>query len=628
MPVPNSPVHNPSTDHAPSYAAYITADEEWQYVDPGTAALLQRSALSLLGQTLRATVPKGSLADIRMWLQRAREDREPVEPELRYGLSTGQQLRLRITPQFAHDGALHGYHVIGWHLPQGSAVRHQASQYSQAARVDWGRQENTHGDPRIMSPTSRWHAFTFTLNVEGSVLDVNQSTLDLLERTRSTLLHQRFWELPLFPDGEQEAVQRALAHAKRNEHGFLTVTCQLPRGRIRRLELTIRPVQDEQTSLNLLVAEGVARPEFYDDHYSAREVEENFIHLIATCQDAVVFVDAQRHITLFNRSAERMFGRTAGDVIGQALTTLMPEPYASEHGQYIDRYLAGGAAQAIGKVITAFGRRDSGEVFPIELAITELRLNAHARFAAFIRDVSLQRAMQQELDHQRQLSTIGLTASIFAHEVGNPLNNMGLQTEVLIRGLSKEPSALLDTARHIRGEIGRLSRLLAEFRELGQPSVLQLQPVPLSGLLLEVVRSQRISNPHPNVKIKDELEENLPAIQGHPDKLRQMLINLCKNALEAMGEQGMLTLRARRVGDGVDIQIEDTGSGVPADVDVFEPFVTTKTDGTGLGLAVSQRVAHDHGGTLSYRTQPGKGTTFTVHLPQSQCPTSSRRTDP
>lgn len=355
--------------------------------------------------------------------------------------------------------------------------------------------------------------------------------------------------------------------------------------------------------------------DYYDSKYTAREVEDNFIHLITTCQDAVVFVNAALHITLFTRSAEQIFGIPAGEALGLPLSCLMPEPYASEHDRYVARYLAGGAPRAIGKVVPAFGKRQNGEVFPIELSISELHINAHARFAAFIRDVSATRAMEQELEQRRQLATIGLTASIFAHEVGNPLNNMQLQAELLTRTLRKHGDPLSNQAQLLLSEVQRLTRLLGEFRQLSRPCHMRLEEVDVAALLHEIISTQRTAAHGTALQVIDEVPKRLPLINAHPDKLRQMFLNLVSNAIDAMEAQGTLTLRARAVEPWVEIQVVDTGPGVCAGLNILEPFVTTKSDGSGLGLAVAKRVVEDHGGTLDYHSRPRGGTTFTVRLP-------------
>lgn len=355
--------------------------------------------------------------------------------------------------------------------------------------------------------------------------------------------------------------------------------------------------------------------DYYDSKYTAREVEDNFVHLIATCQDAVVFINSDLHITLFNRSAEKVFDLPATQALGTPLSQLMPEPQASEHDQYVARFLAGGEPRAIGKVIQTFGKRSNGEIFPIELSVSELHLNAHARFAAFIRDVSATRALEQELEQRRQLATVGLTASIFAHEVGNPLNNMQLQAELLTRNLRKHGDPLSNHAQLLLNELQRLARLLEEFRQLGRPCRLRLQEVDPAALLHDIIGAQRTAARGTGLQVIDEVPKSLPVIQAHPDKLRQTFLNLVTNAVDAMGGNGVLTVRARHKQDRVEIQVVDTGPGVPRGLNIFEPFITTKNDGSGLGLPVAARVINDHGGTLDYESHPGRGTTFTVHLP-------------
>jgi signal transduction histidine kinase len=117
------------------------------------------------------------------------------------------------------------------------------------------------------------------------------------------------------------------------------------------------------------------------------------------------------------------------------------------------------------------------------------------------------------------------------------------------------------------------------------------------------------------VSVEQDLPPDLPLVRADGDKLKQVLVNLCKNAVEAMPQGGELLVRAHHAGGQLTVEVADTGVGIPAGVNIFEPFVTTKSEGTGLGLSIVQQIVAAHGGTLTYTSEPGKGTTFTVALP-------------
>src|SRR5262249_38628893 len=155
-------------------------------------------------------------------------------------------------------------------------------------------------------------------------------------------------------------------------------------------------------------------------------------------------------------------------------------PYASEHAQYIARYERTGERRAIGHIRTVAARRKSGEVFPIELAVTEFAVGSDVRYGAFIRDISEKVHLQQQLLERERLAAIGTTVAKRVHEIGNPLNGMAVATQLLQRRLDRQREVLdekaLAAVHSLRGEIVRLSHLLQEFRSLSRQQQFAFQP--------------------------------------------------------------------------------------------------------------------------------------------------------
>lgn len=223
--------------------------------------------------------------------------------------------------------------------------------------------------------------------------------------------------------------------------------------------------------------------------------------------------------------------------------------------------------------------------------------------------------LQQELIEQERLAALGTTAAVFAHEVGNPLNNMYLHAQILGRRLQKLAGAevLSETVEKIVSEMRRLTCLLEEFRALSRKHPLVLRPIALARMLHEVVETHVSSAT--NIAVHWDLAAGLPAVVGDRDKLVQVFLNLCKNAVEAMPEGGDLTLRARANDKRVVLEVRDTGPGIPDGLDIFQPFKTTKVTGTGLGLPIVRQILAAHGGTVSVSSGGTGGTVFTVTLP-------------
>jgi signal transduction histidine kinase len=222
--------------------------------------------------------------------------------------------------------------------------------------------------------------------------------------------------------------------------------------------------------------------------------------------------------------------------------------------------------------------------------------------------------LQDDLLEREKLAALGTAAAMFAHEVGNPLNNMFLQAQLLERRLRKAPEQ--DPVRAgmsgIIAEIRRLNALLQEFRSLARRRPMTFESVDLLGLLSEVVAAYV---PTAVVRVDWDLPVDLPAVVGDRDKLVQVFLNLCKNAVEAMPEGGTLGFSGCCHDGVVTIGVADSGIGLAAGVDVFELFKTTKPQGTGLGLPVVRQIVSAHGGTVQADNGPAGGAVFSVSLP-------------
>jgi signal transduction histidine kinase/DNA-binding NarL/FixJ family response regulator len=228
--------------------------------------------------------------------------------------------------------------------------------------------------------------------------------------------------------------------------------------------------------------------------------------------------------------------------------------------------------------------------------------------------------LQAELIERERMAVIGRTAAILGHEIANPLNGMYLTSQLLQRRLVKTPGAdprLLEGIERIMEENRRLNGLLDEFRLLSRRHEIKCVPTEIGKLLGQVLGIQEQVAKQDGITVDVEIAASLPVVEVDDAKLGQVLTNLTKNAIEAMagGEGGVLTVRALTAGSNLIIEVEDTGPGIPANIDVFEPFQTTKASGTGLGLPVARQIIAAHRGTLEHVPSSGPGAKFRVVLP-------------
>jgi two-component system sensor kinase FixL len=341
--------------------------------------------------------------------------------------------------------------------------------------------------------------------------------------------------------------------------------------------------------------------------------------LIATTQDAVISIDRQGRIVLFNSSAEKIFGYARDEVVGRKVNMLMAEPYRSEHDDYIERYERTGEARAIGRIRTVTAQRKNGEAFTIELSVTKVAEYENVQYAAFIRDISEKVRLQQKSLQNERLVAIGATAAKIGHELANPLNGMALTIQLLEQRVKTQALPLAEQVapivRRLKNEINRLNGLLQDFRSFARRERLDLRPTTLTALIGEALEIELPRYREKNIEVETSLSSELPNLMVDIDRMKQVIINLCKNAVEAMPGGGKLSLSGSVSGEMVLLNICDTGIGIPAGLEVFEPFFTTKPQGTGLGLAIIKQIVEAHRGSITYHSQAGKGTCFTVALP-------------
>lgn len=236
-------------------------------------------------------------------------------------------------------------------------------------------------------------------------------------------------------------------------------------------------------------------------------------------------------------------------------------------------------------------------------------------------EIAERQRLQEQLIENSRLAAIGNTAAKIAHEIANPLNGMSLTVQRLERQLANclnaSDESIQTTFGRLKDEIRRLSGLLADFRSLSRREQYHFQPTALAVIAAEILALEADNWFARGIRVEQHFPPVLPPLQADRDKLKQALWNLCKNAVEAMPQGGTLTLKAYNFGTSIILEIGDTGGGIPAGVDVFEPFTTTKQSGSGLGLVVARQIVAAHGGSITYSSEPGKGTTFRLALPQA-----------
>jgi two-component system, sporulation sensor kinase E len=251
--------------------------------------------------------------------------------------------------------------------------------------------------------------------------------------------------------------------------------------------------------------------------------------------------------------------------------------------------------------------------------VVRIPTDQDVQYGAFIRDISDKVRLQQQAVENERLVTIGTMAAKFGHELGNPLNGMSLTIQLLEQRLQKQLPALdeqvASTLTRLKSEISRLNSLLQDFRSLSRKETYHFQLARLAELVAEAIEIELPRYAEHGVKVETQFPPDLPVVSVDVDKVKQVILNLAKNAIEAMPTGGKLLFTGSAGATAVTLEVTDSGAGIPAEVDIFEPFFTTKSFGTGIGMTIVRQILAAHGGSISYKSEVGKGTTFSIQLP-------------
>jgi two-component system sensor kinase FixL len=352
-----------------------------------------------------------------------------------------------------------------------------------------------------------------------------------------------------------------------------------------------------------------------------RQKQEINSRIINSANDAIITINEDHVIVGYNRGAEEMFGYTRSEALGQDLTIIIPPPYKAEHRTYVRRYVATREARMIGKHARLNALRRDGREFPISISFSVAEIHDNLYFTGIIRDITEYKEMEDRVLHTERLAAVGNTMTHIAHEIKNPLLIIG----GFARQLLKVP-ALDDKSRHklsiIAEEVGQLEAMVAEMREFVRRPPAVKRPGQIGDALTAALELFYDTFRERHIQVRRVEETPLPAIAFDPQQVHQVLINLLKNALEAMPGGGEITITSRVTGANAEISVRDTGVGLAPEVaaKIFQPYFTTKEKGTGLGLANCQSIIAEHGGDIRVASAPGQGTTFTIQLPLETAP--------
>lgn len=533
------------------------------------------------------------------------------------------------TEQLAQHGALD----VDFRRRDGAWLRMRGKSREDGASgilIDIGERREAHQAVfRLASIVASSEDAIVSKSLEGTIIDWNRAAETIFGFAASEVIGKPI--TILLPPGHEEEeteILAGIAKGERIEH-FETQRRRKD-GEIIDVSVTISPVFDAEG--RIIGASKIAHDITASKkaHQLLLEREAHLQSVLDTVPDAMVVIDPKGIIQSFSATAEALFGYQANEVIGKNVKMLMPEPDRSRHDGYLERYMTTGERRIIGIGRVVVGQRRDGTTFPMELAVGEVRLGAKRLFTGFVRDLTERQEtrkrlqeLQHELVHMARLTALGEMASTLAHELNQPLTAVASYLSGVMRLLDNRKddglAAVRDAVDSAAGQALRAGQIIRRLRAFVARGETDRQAEDLRQLVEEACALALVGAKEAGIRFTFNFEDGVTDVIVDKVQIQQVIVNLIRNAIDAMQESATRELNVvvfHPNRETVQIDVSDTGSGIPPEIlpQIFQPFVTSKPQGMGVGLSISRTIVEAHGGHLWADAKPGGGTIFHLTL--------------
>ncbi len=347
-------------------------------------------------------------------------------------------------------------------------------------------------------------------------------------------------------------------------------------------------------------------------------VELQLAGIVHSAMDAIITMNDEQHIVQFNAAAEKMFGCSAREAMGKSIDRFIPERFRATHRKHVKSFGETRVTdRRMGALRAISGLRSNGEEFPIEASISQVKEGKHRFFTVILRDITERKELESQLRQTERLAELGTLAAGMAHEIGTPMNVILGRAEYLMRKTSDD--ATKQGLTTIVAQVERITKIMNQLLSFARRTPIERRPLAVSPVVHDILDVVQERLEKRGIHLEVDVESACPHVFADRDQMGQVILNLVMNAIQAMPNEGTLTVTLTSDTKHVYLAIADTGCGISQDniPKVFTPFFTTKGvgEGTGLGLTVVHGIVQEHEGSIVVESEPGKGATFTISLP-------------
>jgi PAS domain S-box-containing protein len=473
--------------------------------------------------------------------------------------------------------------------------------------------------------------FAALVSPAGAVVAVNRTALELMGADASEVIDHPLWEARWWTTAPRaaEALRRAVVEASEGRTIRFEAEQHRANGARAVFDFSVFPLEEKGRVRGVMIEGRDITPRRTAED-ALRLSEFRFSGIVDIAADAIVSVDEDQVITLFNQGAERMFGYTAAEAIGKPLDLLIPHDVRELHREHLREFAKSPIrARRMGERSEVRGLRKNGEEFPAEASISKLDVEGRRVYTAVMRDVSERRAAELErarlyAEAQQAIRARDDVLSIVSHDLRNPLSVIGMCASAIEDMLATPNAAITDMLETIQNSADWMNRLIEDLLDVTRVEAGRLQlnrkPEDLVRVIAEAVTMLEPALAQKSIALREEIPDYLPRASVDAARLVQVLQNLVSNAVKFTSPGGEIAIRAAAKNGEALIAVRDTGIGIPAEdlprlFDRFWQATGSRRGGAGLGLAIAKGIVEAHGGRIWVESEVGRGSTFTFAVP-------------